>query len=163
MRRKLLTMFCILYSLVLVAQENGFETKKNEFGFHAGASTGIGLSYRYWPDKVGIQITALPVKNRGDAWISAGVTGLYSFYESRNLRFFGYAGSHMMYTKRSEYSGSSSQYVDVKSTKFNLGAGPGFGFGTVIRLNIMVGYGFYDLTGEFNMYPTGECGLYFRF
>jgi hypothetical protein len=51
----------------------------------------------------------------------------------------------------------------VHKGTYNLGIGPGFAFGGVVRFNLMVGYGFYDIFGKLNMFPTGEMGLYFRF
>ena len=46
---------------------------------------------------------------------------------------------------------------------YNIGLGPGFGFGKTVRFNLMLGYGFYDIFNKFNIFPAGEIGLYFRF
>jgi hypothetical protein len=131
-----------------------------EFGFHAGATTGIGLSYRYWPGKNGVQLTALPIKTSDEMYINVGLTALHTFHDSQYFRFFGYLGSSIVvddYDLNDNESQNSNNHAKV-----NVGIGPGFAFGTRVRFNIMAGYGFYDVTGEFNIYPTGEIGLYFR-
>lgn len=145
------------------AQEDPEPTRVHEFGIHAGFVTGVGLSYRYWPQKLGFQLTALPVKTDEETFISVGVTGLYSFYESRRVRFFGYFGNHLLYMRDREYSyGYTYDYYEYnKRTEYNMGFGPGFGFGTRVRFNIMAGYGLYDVFGKLNIMPTAEIGLYY--
>jgi hypothetical protein len=171
---KKISLFIIgtLITVGLFAQKNDstLVIRTQEFGIHAGATTGVGLSYRYWPKKFGIQVTMLPIKTDDQTFFSVGLTGLYSFYNSRVVRFFGYLGSNLTIDNHKNYydynydpiTGEYS-YNDIeKSTKCNMGFGPGFGFGTRVRINIMAGYGFYDIFGKFNIYPTGEVGLYFR-
>lgn len=160
------TLFFILAALLLstgaFAQYGDSEiSRKHEFGFHAGATTGVGLSYRYWPGKAGIQLTALPIKTEDVTFINVGVTGLCRFYENHYFSFFGYLGSNL--TTYDEYFDEYDSYETSDETyKLNVGFGPGFGFGSRVRFNVMAGYGFYDVTGKFNIYPTGEIGLYFR-
>ena len=79
----------MLFTLGSFAQDQDILVKKNEFGIHVGATTGIGLSYRYWPAKIGLQLTLVPIKTDNFMWISAGITGLYSFYNSKYIRFLG--------------------------------------------------------------------------
>jgi hypothetical protein len=142
---------------------------KNEFGFHAGATTGIGLSYRHWFGKAGFQLTGLPIKTNKVEYYSVGLTALYSVYNSRHIRFFGYLGNHYVVdneSKRNDKWNNGSFTIENEDTEYksyNIGIGPGFEFGTVVRFNLMVGYGFYDVTGSFEIYPTGELGLYYNF
>lgn len=156
----------LLISINIIAQEDPEPTRVHEFGIHAGFVSGVGLSYRYWPQKLGVQITALPVKTDEVTFISVGVTGLYSFYESRRVRFFGYFGNHLLYKRDRDYTysyGYQYEYYEYKKkTEYNLGFGPGFGFGTRVRFNIMAGYGLYDIFGKLNIMPTAEIGLYYR-
>ena len=145
-------------------------SRAHEFGIHAGTTTAVGLSYRYWPKKFGVQVTLLPVKTDEVTFISVGVTGLCNFYNSRKLRFFGYLGNNLTVNNYTDYdyhyNNSANEFDETseyhKSTKYNIGFGPGFGFGTRVRFNIMAGYGLYDVTGKFNILPTVEAGLYFR-
>ncbi len=137
----------------------------HEFGMHAGATTAVGISYRYWPTDFGVQLTALPIKTSNETWISLGITGLYSFHESRTVHFFGYFGNNLIIDNHSSYTNPVYPYNTeyVNHSRYNIGIGPGFAFGTRVRFNIMAGYGFYDVFGEFLIYPTGEIGLYFRY
>jgi len=142
--------------------------RKHEFGIQAGSTTGVGFSFRYWPNKFGLQFTMLPVKTDQETYFNVGLTGLYSFYSSRNTRFFGYLGNNYVvdnYTT-SNYDYQSGKTINTgpsNNKKYNIGFGPGFGFGSRVRFNLMVGYGFYDIFGKFEIYPAGEIGLYFRY
>ena len=138
------------------------ESRSNEFGAHLGATTGMGLSYRHWFNRVGFQLTALPVKTDQLTFISAGITGLYTFKQAKYVRAFGYIGNHFFYTERKDdnlYPNNSIKY----KKQYNIGFGPGFEFGSTVTFNLMFGYGLYDVLNKFYMYPTGEIGLYFKF
>jgi hypothetical protein len=168
MKKKLVIFIIVIIALKVSAQESPVtDSKKNEFGIHAGAVTGLGLSYRHWFDKAGIQITALPVKTDYETFISAGLTGLYAFHNSKYMMVFGYLGNHLFIGEESKdvYNPYNriNETVYEDRLYYNIGFGPGFAFGKTVRFNLMVGYGFYDIFEKFNMYPTGEIGLYFRF
>jgi hypothetical protein len=163
--KRIVTLFAVmLVTISLFAQEVEVINVKHsqEFGFHAGATTGIGLSYRFWPGKNGIQITALPIKTSDLTFINVGLTGLHTFYDAKYIRFFGYLGSSVA-VNDFNYDPYDDEYETAdRTTKLNVGIGPGFAFGSRVRFNVMAGYGFYDILGEFNIYPTAEVGLYFR-
>lgn len=171
MKKILLLALIGLFVHSVRAQEIEEPALKHEFGIHLGATTGMGLSYRHWFGKTGIQITALPIKTNDYTLVSAGFSFLQSFYESRYSRFYGYLGTHYWNNRYESYSSDfdynsgtfleSNEYKEEKT--FNLGIGPAFAFGKRVRFNIMAGYGFYDVFGKFNMYPTGEIGLYYCF
>ena len=173
MKRISIVAISLFVAISVLAQKNDSTAGKltHEFGFHAGTTTAVGLSYRYWPGKLGVQLTALPIKTSDMTFVSMGLTALYSFYNTNYFRFFGYLANNVTinnYTK-DEYVDDYYNYANykieekkVEKTTYNVGFGPGFGFGSKVRFNIMAGYGFYDILGEFNMLPTGEIGLYFR-
>jgi hypothetical protein len=142
----------MIFSLSAQEKNSDFETKKNEFGAHAGFTTGLGLSYRHWFSNEGIQLTFLPVIADDLTFISGGLSFLHSFKESKYFRFYGYLGNHVIYNTNATYE-----------TQYNIGIGPGFSFGKTVRFNLMVGYGFYDVFNRLNMLPTGEMGLSFCF
>jgi hypothetical protein len=169
------TIFLFLFAALLSTSAIGQEVRlkspilKNEFGINAGFTTGLGLSYRHWFDRAGFQITALPVKAEEVKLFSTGVSFLYSFYESKHTRFYGYVGNHYWYNQYQEthYGDESNNYQEWESTEtdefYNLGFGPAFAFGGAVRFNIMVGYGIYDVFGKGYLMPTGEMGLYYNF
>jgi hypothetical protein len=176
---------CILFIIYItlcqsiLAQSNDFKpVKKSEIGLHAGAVTGIGLSYRHWFGKYGLQLTGVPLKTDNTEIYSIAVTALYDFYDTRNFRVFGYLGNHYFYDwekgdqqpwknvstpfNKDSYDSYSENDYYYKET-YSIGFGPGFAFGKTIRFNLMMGYAFYDILGTFEMYPTGEIGVYYRF
>jgi hypothetical protein len=72
---------CTLFFSGIQAQEN--QEKRHDIhhvGLTAGWTTGVGLSYRYWPGKLGVQAALLPVYNSNDNegynFLSLGLTGL---------------------------------------------------------------------------------------
>ena len=142
------------FSQEKIKAESFDEPKNNEFGAHAGFTTGVGLSYRHWSEKIGVQITALPVFSKNDgAFISAGLTGMYSINNSKYVRFYAYLGNHIMYYNSHGYT----------ETIYNIGAGPGFSFGKIVSFNVMFGYGVIDVTNNYRSTLVGEIGLYYKF
>ncbi|MBN1596836.1 MAG: hypothetical protein JW894_00940 [Bacteroidales bacterium] len=150
--------FILFFAIALCAthiysQENDNpEPRNNEFGIHAGTSTGLGLSYRHWFNKPGLQITLLPIISDDYTFVSAALTGLYSFKETKYARVYGYLGNHII------YNSDTSDPVT-----YNIGLGPAFSFGSTVAFNLMFGYGMYDILNSFNLLPTIEGGLYFKF
>lgn len=167
--KKLLLMLAITsISVMAIGQEaSKSPVLKNEFGMNAGFTTGLGLSYRHWFNRAGFQITALPVKAKDVTLYSIGVSYLHTFYESKYARFYGYVGNHYWYNQYEETIYDDDNYTEtaqeVTDEFYNLGVGPAFAFGKVVRFNIMVGYAIYDVFGNGYMMPTGEMGLYYNF
>ena len=60
------------------AENNTVKNRSNELGIHAGFTTGLGLSFRHWSEKFGVQITAIPIKSNDFKFISGGLTAMYS-------------------------------------------------------------------------------------
>ena len=166
MRKSFLIIIALFIMNFSFTQESSFETFKHEFGAHAGFTTGVGLSYRHWFNRVGLQLTAIPIKTDDSFFGSAGFTGLYSLKKTKYIRAYLYLGNHLLFTNdyyeyddMGNYVGEQSKY----SRQYNIGFGPGFSFGKVVAFNLMFGYGLYDVTDKFNMYPTGEIGVYYMF
>ncbi len=140
----------LLLSAIMFASAQEFpESKKHQVGIHAGFTSGIGISYRYWPDKLGMQITFIPIKSDEKTFVSLGVTGLLTLKEKKYFKPFLYLGNHYVYTREDQ--------------EYNIGIGPGFSVGSIVRFNFMMGYGFYDVLETFNTFPTMEIGVYYKF
>lgn len=167
MKKYCIVVITFLFSSTLIAQEPGTEYKKHEFGAHAGATTGLGLSYRHWFNKLGIQATAIPIKTDNTFVTSIGATGLYSLKRVRNTHAFLYLGNHFIYGRDNTdvYNVNTGLYEPITTTDmfYNIGFGPGFSFGHTVNFTIMIGYGIYDVTNNFNIWPTGEIGVYYMF
>ena len=164
-RKKLILSLAAIMSFVFVfaqeAEENEIINVSNELGMHAGFTTGIGLSFRHWSGKYGVQVTAIPLKANDFQFVSAGLTGLYSLSNKKYTRFYLYLGNHLMINSR-----FYDVYTENPSTKtrYNVGFGTGFEVGRKVRFTIMAGYGGYNLTEapDYYLLPTVETGLYFK-
>lgn len=143
---------------------------KHQLGVHAGFSTGLGISYRYWPGIIGVQATILPIKT-DDNWTdilgakdqfliddiygesgsftSLGLTALITMKQGTKGKLFSYLGNHYIITDHDE--------------KYNLGLGFGLAVESRVSFNFMLGYGAYDVTGDYLLLPTSELGIYVRF
>ena len=124
----------------------------------AGFTTGYGLSYRFWPGKLGLQGTFAPYSNQDMSDYSIGVTLLFKLVETEKVNLLLYQGNHYIYRKH-KYDNSD----DVNTRHFNNGLGIGIEFIILKRVsfNLMGGYAGYRNFER--IAPTGETGLYFRF
>jgi len=145
--KKLIAILLILLSLNGLAQDSD-ERKTKQVGANLGFTTGLGVSYRIWPAKAGIQLTFLPIKYDNTEFYSIGLTGLYTLNRRKYIENFLYLGNHLV--------------VENDNMEYNIGFGPGFSFGNEISFNIQLGYAIYDALNTFNLFPTIEVGLYFK-
>lgn len=173
-----------IFSLTIMAQEQPNPEKleiqkryKHSFGIGAGFTTGLGVSYRYFPKKLGFQLNLAPYyENYGkEAFISAGLTFLYNLAENKYSAVYVYFGNHILHTsfeKTNEeyvYNPVTYQYEQVfehytkKRDILNSGVGFGFEFSTTKRvtLNLMGGYAQYNTLER--LFFTAEMALYYRF
>lgn len=131
----------------------------HHIGMSAGVTTGFGLSYRYWPSKLGIQLTALPtISQNNGSFTSAGLTVLYTIKDREKIDLYAYLGNSILYTK----SGNNSDSF------FNSGLGFGFKFKIFDELNFNTQFGYgaitevgNDVSPNFSI--VGELGLYYHF
>lgn len=142
---------------------------KHGLGAAAGFTTGYGVSYRYWPQKFGGQITVFKIwNNYGGENIQAnlGITFLLKLRESGHVRLFLYEGNMYYYEKEQVYAMGGGLHWVNEDHVFNFGIGPGVQFTIDKRLgfNLMVGAGaYYAFTDWARIFITGETGLYYRF
>ena len=162
--------FSFLFCLPSMAQTTIPVQYRHQLGLHAGSTTGIGLSYRYWPGKLGIQATLLPYKNNSDRnenterqdfyqiagidiprgqFVSIGLSGLLKIRQFNKSIMFTYLGNHFLLLRN--------------KTSYSAGAGIGFAIDAPVSFNFMLGYGAYDITNSLVLFPAFEIGVYFRF
>lgn len=149
----------------LTIKEN--KTRKNAIGLHAGSTTGLGISYRRWPDQFGFQVTFFPIVSKGQSYVSLGITGMYKVSELKSIDVFIYLGNHFIY-REDNYYYDPAYYQDYDNSgnwTWNLGAGGGLDIkiAKVLRLSIMTGFGNYDIFGDYTFTFAGEIGFYFMF
>lgn len=130
------------------------EPKSHALGLHAGFTTGLGFSYRFFPNKIGVQLTTAPFFNTRTQsnFLSLGGSILFKFFETRKTDFFGYLGNHYI-------SRTSSDPI------YHLGIGTGLNLyaSRFFYFSFQVGYGIYNVTNLPSSNLTGEFGMYFKF
>ncbi|MBI5539900.1 MAG: hypothetical protein HY951_07575 [Bacteroidia bacterium] len=173
-----LCLICI-YSFTSQAQEKEKEINTHEkkyskaIGLGAGFTTGVGLSYRYFPKRYGVQVTVAPYyRDYGkEAFISGGLTLLLSLEEAKSYNVYAYFGNHYFYSKlNSTYSTYDpilgyNNYSTKTVTKNTINSGIGIG-GEIhaqkrITLNLMVGYAQYNSFED--LFFTAEAAIFYRF
>lgn len=157
MYKLILTMLCII-SISINANSQTADTtqtiKKHHIGLHQSSLGGLGLSYRYWPKKLGVQATVLPIFQQGQGhFFSAAVSVLYTLNKGKTVDLYGYWGNHFLSIK--DYGPSTNA--------LNTGLGMGFkiNFTESLNLNLQAGYGFYNITESFTSTIAGGIGLYY--
>lgn len=147
----------------MVERRNG----AHQFGIHAGSTTGLGLAYRYWPNKLGFQITTVPIFHQGgDYFVSTGAVILFKLKEYKKYNLFLYQGNQLLFTRESAYSYSYNyNYYKREETKWNSGIGLGFNmhFDSQFSIDIMLGYGLYNINNDIFTNIAGEIGLFYTF
>lgn len=163
MRKGLILGFVFVSSIGMVEAQTSKDSTRNNssvasteshyLGINAGTTTGVGLSYAYWPRRNGFQLTFLPLIDKSNTYISLAGTYLHTLkVVSNNYTFFLYWGNH--YT---------NMFGDHKWV-YHTGFGPGVKFEkNGFSLHFMVGYGIYNLPDDAMTRPTIELGGFYKF
>ena len=150
-------------------QEKGIQ-KSNMLGINAGTTTGVGISFKHWHNKFGIQVTGLPVKIKNEFDFSIGLTGFYKIRERKYANLFVFTG-HTLMTEEFYRINSIDPILSVlsennrnRNTEPDYNASIGFGaeLGKNPIFTVMIGYGAFEITRYDYLYPTIEMGLHFK-
>jgi hypothetical protein len=168
---KIKTILTVIWITLLatnsIAQEEIEPVKfKHGIGVGAGFATGYGLSYKYTPNKFGIQVNFAPFKNQTTSRYSTGLTFSYDLVQGNSSKLYLYQANHFYYNSyKNELIDKDNVPYTTTTTEqyFNNGLGFGFEFTVLKRLgiNLMTGYAFYDNFNTINI--TGEMALYYKF
>jgi len=156
--------FFLSFHLNAQEQKLNEEKTKHAVGAGAGFTTGYGLSYRYTPNKLGVQVNFAPYKNGADYQYSFGLTALYSLMQNEKTTLYLYQANHYLASSFMEFDNSIPSVLKRKTESyFNHGIGFGVEFivASKIGFNLMTGYATYDNFNKLNV--TGEAALYFKF
>ena len=169
MKRKLLSIigFTLFFSMTqskLQAQE--VVKYANGVGVAAGFTTGYGLSYRYFPGPVGVQLTFAPYSDPKWDQFSTGVTLLYNLMETDVTTLYLYQGTHYFYQSRERAHDNMetafpTQRIVTDYVNVGLGVGTEVVIARRVGLNLMAGYAAYNTFRKLNL--TAETGVYYKF
>jgi hypothetical protein len=118
-------LLAILTSCLLVLPTTAHA--EHSVGFAAGATTGLGASYRYLSDTSpwGWQVTGLPIVNSDSGVLSLGAKALYILNRGRTVSAYASLGIGTLYN----WDNCTEDDSFCKDEEhFGLGAGPGIGF-----------------------------------
>ena len=161
--KSLLFLFLTFLIVSTSQAQNDAVNYKHSLGLSAGLSTGLGLSYRYWPKRIGVQVAGIPVFSRNRFFSSSGVSVLAKIRDFNNIRLFGYLGSNLMYEKNtSDWTGGVYESYTFFSA---LGAGFRFNFLDAFNLNIQTGYAIMNrpISKYYETNISAEISLYYHF
>ena len=165
----LLFSFCIC-TILSTAQETSRNKHTHQLGLNFGGVTGLGPSYRYWPGKLGLQFTFLPVKveegwkdplriqdlyqtifpvDNFQTFVSVGLGCFYTLKQAPKYKLLTFIGNHLL--------------IRQNNDMYNAGTGFGISFDTRVSFSLLLGYAAYDITGNPVLFPTAEVGVHFGF
>ncbi|MBP7497775.1 MAG: hypothetical protein KA792_08945 [Bacteroidales bacterium] len=156
-------LFCLCIATYTIAQIKDNETtiqSKHFIGLGAGMTTGLGLSYRYLPSRFGLQVNFIPVIRENNNYVSVGFSGLLKLRQNKKTNLLLYLGNHYLYNE----SKDSGPINNESKNLWNIGLGPCFEFNIrdVLTLNLMFGYGLYDITNKPETNFAFESALYYK-
>lgn len=164
----ILLILCLTLATTFAQSLNDISTpekkRKHYLGMHAGSTTGYGVSYRYWPDKLGLQVTLFPYISSDNSFLSLGISGLMKVHELEKLDVFLYLGNHFRYSQ-DKYYYNYNQYEIDNYFNWSIGFGGGLNIriAKILRLSVMTGLGNYDILNNYQLTFAGEVGFYYTF
>lgn len=180
----LISMFFIALASVVSAQSTDTivsgakftpEKYKHKIGMAAGFLTGVGFSYQFKPNRLGVIVTGIPYVDEDSKFVSAGITFRYDVAQMENGRVFIYQGNHYIYREYTHdyyyndydyyndyYNDNYEPRIDGQSS-FSTGVGLGgeLFLGKRFTSNLMLGYGAHNNFKVLN--ASIEGGVYFKF
>lgn len=177
MKIKIASLLLLTASITFAQQKE--ETKKfpltHAFGFNAGRTTGLGLSYQaYYKNIYGFQLSAAPyIAAENDQKLNFGFAGLYKLRDRDRVDFLSYVGVNYIYTRfvgydNYVYDPNNQNYVYtekvVTNNQVNIGLGLGFEYNTKkdITLSLLGGYGGFSTNNVWSVLPTIEASIFYK-
>lgn len=127
-------------------------------GLNVGSSTGLGFSYKYVKNRLGLQLSGIPVYRDGDLWASAGA-GLT--YRSKKAIITNKKFIPLLYAGTSIVVGSEREAIYLQYFSTAVGFGFDHKFAENFTFSLMGGYGVY-VTGSISTTLSAEMGIHYR-
>jgi len=176
MKKQIVTITILLFSITLFAQEteNSTEKKINEqtqilskhaVGAAAGPTIGCGLAYQYTYSKYSVMFSFLPYKNTNREMYCVGLSFYYVLSKGTKTNLFLYQGNYYYYSKEKweweDWNGDNKSGRNIKAYNNN---SLGIGFSSYlfdnVSLKLMAGYASYNNFTELSL--TGEVALLYH-
>ncbi|MCX6230939.1 MAG: hypothetical protein NTZ33_05295 [Bacteroidetes bacterium] len=156
---------CVLFFYGSQAQK---ELGKHNLGLNAGYTTGLGLSYEYWPKKNGIQITFLPLLSKDEKRYSFALTYLRNLTTGNKVNLILFFGNHLTNIFETEgvavLNYGNYNVTEKPKTIYNIGIGPGLRGGEgMFVYQFMIGYAIKDVLHDYETALAIEFGFFYNF
>lgn len=138
---------------------------KHQIGGAGDLRSGFGFSYRYWPNKWGIQTTFLPLFSSSYYDIDFGLSGLLKVHENKIVDLFVYISYMENFGKEEcgiNYITNKPEYDYFQQIDISFGPGFNLHLCKVIDMNLTFGYGIYDVANDYETNFTGSVGLFYK-
>lgn len=158
----------ILFTLILIVLSLGRSEAQNEdsapienkvkighgLGFAAGTTSGYGLSYRIFFNRLGIFLTYAPYQNEEESTYVLGYGFLLNLVEGEKAIFFLYQSNVLI--KQGGTADNAGTY-----SNHGLGLGIELIIAKAVGFNLMGGFGIYEQSAIIPV--TIDVGLYYKF
>lgn len=135
----LILFICLSSTLISQKDTTNNDIKTSHaFGFASSGDGGVGLSYRFLPNKLGFQINLLPIYSKDFFFQSTGISFLYRFKETRSLDAYAYLGNHLI-----NINPFDEGLISIYNT--GIGAGINVRFVEYMTFQFQGGYAVYNL------------------
>lgn len=169
MKRFLIYSVIVLLSVSnLFAQDNNKPIdRKHGIGIGVGSTTGYGLSYTYFPGKVGFLTNTFFYLDEDVRKADLGGMVMYSLYRGQNHVFFTYLSGYYHYRYDKYFTYDYPTYVPVyyinEEKEFHMGPGVGVEiYKKNFGVNMHIGFAAYNNFSTFSML-AGGIAIHYRF
>lgn len=156
----LLIMVFFIVALNMVVAQREHTSSPHRLGIQGCMTTGGGLSYKYFPNKIGVQITLFHVVDRSDfGFTIMGANGLFKIKENDNYTIYNYTGGGLL--SKSSYQNKLQGYT--RENIYTVGTGIGFNFSIGKKYEYSFQTGILTLFKNtiYGVYPSAGMGFYY--
>ncbi len=149
----------ILFSIISICcrsqdEMTDFRRKPHAIGLTANSFSGIGLTYNFFPEKVGFQFNGLLMMQHSELFSMTGASFMVSLKRNQRTNVFLHFSNSLYYEQYDDSQTGRDGYGS-----YNVGIGPGIELmGKDFSCSLMYGFGFYD---NFNVFFTLGGGITF--
>jgi len=144
----------------LLNKHNDSRHFKHALGVGTGASTGYGLSYRYFPAKFGVQGNLGLYSDNDYTFANIGATFLYSLHTTSYSNFYVYQANSYNHQR---YMTFDEPLFELIPNRTNIGFGLGIELLAADHFSINYMFG-YEIQGKFETVKPGlQFALFYKF
>jgi len=148
------------------AQED--RLNQHHLGYNIGVFSGLGITYRFLPEKIGFQTSAFFINNQvGHKYYNHSVSFIYKLRERKERDVLWFIGGQGLFSWIQRPSGNNVESFNYANFfDYSIGTGIGLNLFKNKRINstILLGYAFMNLNSKSKLLniPTLEIGVFYK-